>query len=73
MRSSVGSVRRKREGKATLFDPDLFKSKLFSFGITQSVLQNIALGGLLIALPIYLQLDLGTTPCRPGSLSRRSH
>ena len=42
--------RRKSEGKAPLFDPDLFKSKLFSFGIRQSVLQNIALGGLLIAL-----------------------
>ena len=51
-------VRRKREGKVTLFDPTLFDSKLFSFGITQSILQQIALGGLLIALPIFLQLDL---------------
>ena len=59
-------IRRKREGKATLFDPDLFKSKLFSFGITQSILQNIALGGLLIALPIYLQLDLGYNALQSG-------
>ncbi len=51
-------VRRKRQGKVTLFDPTLFKEKLFSFGITQSILQNIALGGLLIALPIFLQLHL---------------
>ena len=59
-------IRRKREGKATLFDPDLFASKLFSFGITQSVLQQIALGGLLIALPIYLQLDLGYNALQAG-------
>ena len=58
--------RRKREGKAPLFDPDLFKAKLFSFGIRQSVLQNIALGGLLIALPIYLQLDLGYNALEAG-------
>jgi MFS family permease len=58
--------RRNREGKATLFDPTLFKSKLFSLGITQSVLQNIALGGLLIALPIYLQLDLGYNALEAG-------
>ncbi len=58
--------RRKAEGKAPLFDPDLFKSKLFSFGIRQSVLQNIALGGLLIALPIYLQLDLGYNALEAG-------
>ena len=59
-------VRRKREGKATLFDPDLFTSKLFSFGITQSILQQIALGGLLIALPIYLQLDLEYNALQAG-------
>ena len=59
-------IRRKREGKATLFDPALFASKLFTFGITQSVLQNIALGGLLIALPIYLQLDLGYNALQAG-------
>ncbi|MDQ2675293.1 MAG: MFS transporter, partial [Actinomycetota bacterium] len=67
---SVGLVwwlrRRKREGKAPLFDPDLFREKLFSFGIRQSVLQNVALGGLLIALPIYLQLDLGYNALEAG-------
>ena len=59
-------LRRKRQGGATLFDPDLFKSKLFSFGISQSVMQNVALGGLLIALPIYLQLDLGYNALEAG-------
>ena len=41
-----------------LLDPDLFKSKLFRFGISQQMLQQIALGGLMIALPIYLQMVL---------------
>jgi MFS family permease len=59
-------LRRKREGKAMLFDPDLFNTKLFDFGIRQSVLQQIALGALLIALPIYLQLDLGYNALQAG-------
>ena len=50
--------RRKRAGKATLVDPDLFKSKGFQVGITQQMLQQIALGGLMIVLPIYLQMVL---------------
>ncbi len=49
-------VRRKREGKATLLDPDLFKHDLFKLGISSQMLQNIALGGAMIALPIYLQM-----------------
>jgi MFS family permease len=59
-------ARRKREGKPTLLDPSLFASKLFSFGIAQGVLQQIALGGLLIALPIYLQLVLGYNALEAG-------
>ncbi|HEY6779612.1 MAG TPA: MFS transporter [Thermoleophilaceae bacterium] len=51
-------VRRKREGKPTLIDPDLFESKVFRFGISQQMLQQIALGGTMIALPIYLQMVL---------------
>ena len=51
-------VRRKREGKPTLIDPDLFISKLFRFGISGQMLQNIALGGLMITIPIYLQMVL---------------
>jgi EmrB/QacA subfamily drug resistance transporter len=49
-------VRRKREGRPTLIDPDLFKSKLFRFGITGQLLQQVGLGGLMIVLPIYLQM-----------------
>jgi EmrB/QacA subfamily drug resistance transporter len=51
-------MRRKREGKATLIDPDLFKSPLFRIGVSQQMLQQIALGGMMIALPIYLQMVL---------------
>src|SRR5262249_5093325 len=48
----------KRAGEATLLDPDLFKAKLFKFGVSGQVLQQIALGGTMIALPIYLQIVL---------------
>jgi Na+/melibiose symporter-like transporter len=51
-------TRRRRQGKPTLLDPDLFKSKHFRLGITQQLLQQIALGGTMIALPIYLQMVL---------------
>jgi EmrB/QacA subfamily drug resistance transporter len=51
-------VRRKRQGRATVLDPDLFRSHPFRFGITEQMLQQIALGGTMIALPIYLQMVL---------------
>ena len=51
-------VRRKREGKPTLIDPDLFKSALFRLGISGQLLQNVALGGAMITIPIYLQMVL---------------
>src|SRR4051812_27329146 len=49
-------TRRKREGKPTLLDPGLFEHDLFRLGISSQLLQNVALGGLMIALPIYLQM-----------------
>ena len=58
--------RRKRRGEATLLDPDLFKSKVFRFGISQQMLQQIALGGLMIALPIYLQMVLEYSAMEAG-------
>jgi MFS family permease len=51
-------VRRKREGKPALIDAGLFRSKYFRLGISSQTLQQIALGGLMIALPIYLQMVL---------------
>jgi EmrB/QacA subfamily drug resistance transporter len=48
--------RRKQRGQATLLDPDLFASKYFRLGVSEQTLQQIALGGLMIVLPIYLQM-----------------
>jgi MFS family permease len=59
-------VGRHRERKPTLFDPTLFSEPLFKFGILQSVCQQVALGGLLIALPLYLQIDLGYNALQAG-------
>jgi EmrB/QacA subfamily drug resistance transporter len=50
--------RRKREGKPALLDVGLFASKYFRLGISGQTLQQIALGGMMIALPIYLQMVL---------------
>jgi MFS family permease len=58
--------RRKRQGKPTLLDPDLFKSKVFRLGISQQLLQQIALGGAMIALPIYLQMVLEYNALQAG-------
>jgi hypothetical protein len=59
-------MRRKRENKPVLIDPDLFKSPLYRFGITGQMLQQIALGGTMIALPIYLQLVLEYNAMQAG-------
>ncbi|WP_083707432.1 MFS transporter [Intrasporangium flavum] len=50
--------RRKSRGKAALLDPDLFRSKPFRLGISGQMMQQISLGGTMIALPIYLQMVL---------------
>jgi EmrB/QacA subfamily drug resistance transporter len=50
--------RRKREGKPALIDIGLFASKYFRLGISSQTLQQISLGGMMIALPIYLQMVL---------------
>jgi EmrB/QacA subfamily drug resistance transporter len=59
-------IRRKRHQQPTLIDPDLFQSKHFRLGITQQMLQQIALGGLMIALPIYLQMVLEYNALQAG-------
>ena len=51
-------VRRTRQGKPTLIDPGLFRSKIFRFGVSGQLLQQVALGGAMISLPIYLQMVL---------------
>ena len=59
-------MRRKREGKPTLIDPDLFRSKPFRLGISGQMMQQIALGGTMIALPIYLQMVLEYNAMQAG-------
>jgi hypothetical protein len=59
-------VRRKREGKPALIDPDLFKSPLYRLGISGQTLQQIALGGMMIALPLYLQMVLEYNALQAG-------
>lgn len=59
-------VRRKRQDKPTLIDPDLFQSKMFRLGVTGQMMQQIALGGTMIVLPIYLQMVLGYNALQAG-------
>jgi EmrB/QacA subfamily drug resistance transporter len=58
--------RRKREGKPALLDIGLFASKYFRLGISGQTLQQIALGGLMIVLPIYLQMVLEYSAMEAG-------
>jgi MFS family permease len=58
--------RRKKAGKLTLLDPDLFLSKIFRLGITGQGLQQISLGGAMIALPIFLQMVLEYSALQTG-------
>ena len=59
-------VHRKRDGKPALIDPDLFRSKMFRLGITGQMLQQIALGGAMIAIPIFLQMVLEYNAMQTG-------
>ena len=51
-------VERHRQGKATVLNPELFRLPNFRIGISQQMLQQISLGGAMIALPIFLQISL---------------
>ena len=59
-------IRRKREQKPTLIDPGLFKAAVYRLGISQQMLQQIALGGMMIVLPIYLQMVLEYNAMQAG-------
>ena len=58
--------RRTRKQKPALLDPALFESQHFKLGISQQMLQQIALGGMMIALPIYLQMVLEYNAMQAG-------
>jgi EmrB/QacA subfamily drug resistance transporter len=59
-------VARKRRGKPTLLDPDLFKHLNFRIGISQQMLQQITLGGAMIVLPLFLQMTLEYNAMQAG-------
>ena len=59
-------VRRKREGKLTLIDPALFRFPHFTTGISGQLLQNVTLGGAMIALPLFLQMTLEYNAMQTG-------
>ncbi|HEX5728611.1 MFS transporter [Microbacterium sp.] len=57
---------RKKRGKPTLIDPTLFASKPFRAGVSGQLLQQIALGGTMIVLPLYLQMVLEYNALQAG-------
>ena len=59
-------VSRKRAGKPTLLDPGLFEFPHFTTGISGQMLQNVTLGGAMIALPIFLQMTLEYNAMQTG-------
>jgi MFS family permease len=59
-------VSRDREKKNTLIDPKLFRLPHFRLGISGQMMQNIVLGGAMIALPIFLQISLGYNAMTTG-------
>jgi MFS family permease len=59
-------VRRKRAGRPTLLDPGLFRFPHFTAGISGQLLQNVTLGGAMIALPIFLQMTLEYNAMKTG-------
>ena len=59
-------VRRKRESKVTLLDPDLFRKPNFTAGISAQMLQQVCLGGAMIVLPLFLQMTLEYNAMQAG-------
>ena len=69
-RSSSGCAAASAQGKPTLIDPDLFKSQAVPVGISEQMLQQIALGGAMIVLPLYLQMVLEYNALRGWAVAR---
>jgi EmrB/QacA subfamily drug resistance transporter len=57
---------RKKRHEATLIDPVLFASKPFRVGVSGQLMQQIALGGTMIVLPLYLQMVLEYNALQAG-------
>lgn len=58
--------KRDRQQKFTLIDPKLFSFANFRLGISGQMMQNIVLGGAMIALPIFLQISLEYNALKTG-------
>jgi EmrB/QacA subfamily drug resistance transporter len=59
-------LRQKRLDKRALLDVDLFRSAHYRLGISQQLLQQLALGGAMIALPIFFQMVLEYNAMKSG-------
>ena len=59
-------IHRKRAQRVTLLDPDLFQHPNFAAGVTGQMLQQITLGGAMIALPLYFQMTLEYNAMQAG-------
>ena len=59
-------VRRKRDGQVTLLDPDLFRHPNFTAGVSGQMLQQVTLGGAMIALPLFFQMTLEYNALQAG-------
>jgi len=59
-------LRRKRAGQVTLLDPDLFRHPNFTAGVSGQLLQQVTLGGAMIALPLYFQMTLEYNALQSG-------
>jgi EmrB/QacA subfamily drug resistance transporter len=59
-------IRRKRRDELALLDVDLFRSPHFRIGISQQMLQQCALGGAMIVLPIFFQMVLEYDAMKAG-------
>ena len=67
----TGSAKAKRW--ATSIDPGLFMAKPFRLGISGQLLQQVAVGGLMIVLPLYLQRCWSTLPQPFGQVGQVAH
>lgn len=59
-------VNEDRKQQTTLIDPKLFRFPHFRLGVSGQMMQNIILGGAMIALPIFLQISLEYNSMRTG-------
>ncbi len=65
-RSPGGSCAASATAKRRCIDPDLFRHPNFTAGISGVMLQNVSLGGAMIALPLFLQMTLEYNAMQAG-------